>query len=135
MTSSLVLRYVVENRKTAESAAFSCDDWLAAREQAVTLAVEQKATSEADNDYQGIRLCLEYSDGSDAAEVRQHEILTGERMSSEDILTALHGEAEILTRCGKEFDVMNGQMEDKTFRAVNHRYATLYYFTASASSE
>ena len=57
MVASMVLMYIVENRATGESTEFSCDDWLAAREQAVTLAVEQKAASERDDSYQGIRLC------------------------------------------------------------------------------
>lgn len=58
-------------------------------------------------------------------------ILTGERMSSEEILEALHGEAEVLGRLGIEFAGISCQFGDRVLGAVNHRYVTLYYFTAS----
>lgn len=135
MTSALALSYIVENTNTGETTNFPCRDWLAARENAVGLAVELKRTSEEKDGYRGIRLVLEYSPGTKEAAVSLHEILTGEKMPSEEILKALHTEAEILEQCGKEFEVMVGQMEGQTYHAVNHRYVTLYYFTASASSE
>lgn len=135
MTPALALSYIVKNTNTGETTSFPCGDWLAAREKAVALAVEHKAAAEGDDSYRGIRLVLEYSPGTKEAAVSLHEILTGKKMPSEDILTTLHGEAEILTRCGKDFDEMCGQMEDRTYRAVNHRYATLYYFTVPPSAD
>ena len=124
------LRYVVENDCTGETAAFESYDWLEAREQAVAFALDQRSKSDAEKDFQGIKLSLEYSEQGRKGMKFRHEILTGERMHSADIVLALHRESEILTRCGKEFEITQGLMDNKTFLAVNHRYATLYYFTA-----
>ena len=56
----------------------------------------------------------------------EHPILTGERMSTADILAALRQEWEILTRLGLEFAEMRGEFENTIYLAVNHRYVTLY---------
>lgn len=129
MTGEGCIGYRVVNTRTGESARFVGDAWLESRERAVEFAGKLKAA--ADGDYRGITLLLEYplSDG-DHAELASHPILTGERMSSAEILKALHEEWEILDQFGFEFAEMRGEFENKTYVAVNHRYVTLYYFTA-----
>ncbi len=64
----------------------------------------------------------------------EHPILTGERMSTADILAALRQEWEILTRPGIEFAEMRGEFENTTYLAVN-RYVTLCYFTVTGEIE
>ena len=59
----------------------------------------------------------------------RHEVLIGVRMHSAEILSSLHRESEILTDCGKEFEIMQGNFDGQIIRAFNHRYVTLYYFT------
>ena len=81
--------------------------------------------------YNGIKLTLAYqgtkSHGSRKAQIRKHSLLTGKRMHSERILTALAKEASIARAAGKTFPVMN---TDNQFASINQKFVTLYYFTA-----
>ncbi len=134
MTQHDFLRYVVENNQSGERAVFECESWLESREQAVLYAQKLKSESSVADDYKGIKLCLEFAEQPNGDTI-QHEILTGQRMHTVDILTALHREAELLTQCDKEFEVVESQMDDDQYRAVTHRHATLYYFTVSSNSD
>ncbi len=132
MDQSTPPRYVVENQRTGETTAFDGGDWLEEREQAIELAVKQKSDSPAEEDFRGIKFYLEYSQDASGVVALRHEILTGERMPSLMILTALHREQEILTHCGKEFEIMKGEIDGETYLAVSQCYATLYYFTVTS---
>ena len=130
---TLLLSYTVEWRRAkckTKMMVFNCDgqDWLVAREKAVECAVECK---DAQKKYNGIKLMLAYqgtkSHGSRKAQIRKHSLLTGKRMHSERILTALAKEASIARAAGKTFPVMN---TDNQFASINQKFVTLYYFTA-----
>lgn len=129
MTGEECIGYRVASSRTGEAARFAGGDWLESRERAVEFAGKLKAA--ADGDYGGIVLSLEYpATEGDRVELATHPILNGERMSSAEILKALHGEWEILDRLGFEFAEMRCEFENSSYVAVNHRYVTLYYFTA-----
>lgn len=139
------LRYRVACARTNTEVCFAEVDWLASREQAVAFALKLRAT--AGGDFRGISLTLDYpspegeltgkppfcetTSRDQTLQLLSQAILTGERMPSEQILASLHMEAEILTRLGFEFTAIECHSGDATFMAVNHRYVTLYYFTAS----
>jgi hypothetical protein len=148
------LRYRVACARTNTAVCFAEFDWLASREQAVAFAVKLKVA--AGGDYRGITLTLDYLSSLDAGRndsfrgvdftgdmaekgkeavaspwcrTRSHTILTGNRMPSDQILFALHGEAEILSRLGVEFATVRCSFGDAIITAVNQQYVTLYYFT------
>lgn len=112
--------------------------FLSARDKAIRQVKAYKAKHKKYADVKLQLYFMEYND-PDPAEYRTIDILTGNRMHSDEILGALDTEAKILqNNCGENFPVMQtaspeveGVSDAKEYIAVNQSFVSLYYFTAS----
>lgn len=140
MGNGRYLGYRVElpkiDKQEKQSYSFFDPHLLTARNKAGKLV---KSFKEGFNTYEGVKLYLvfcEYdemleNDNRPNPEVRFIEILSGKRMHTPDILSALDFEARVLQgNCGESFPIMETSSGDEKHIAVNQFFVTLYYFTA-----
>lgn len=128
MTCSLK-RYVVELDGKRISQSFDCEhsNWLTARLNSIQFAEQLKKIGSS---FFGIKVYVEYSPDSLLPKTERHYLLSGERMHTEQVLSALHEEYNILQSANKDFEVMKCEFENKEYHAVDQKYNSLYYFTA-----
>lgn len=103
--------------------------WLDSREKAIKKALSIQKSA---NSYKGIKFYIEYIriGQSQVEEVMRHFILSGKRMQSDEILTALDKESKLMDLAGKKYEIMNTTAGDVIYNAVNQFHTSLYYFTA-----
>ncbi len=124
--------YKVSNSKTKETKEFSTRKmvWSKARDKAIECAVQWKKESPLSKKYQGIRLDMIYGMEDDKDIRFVVTLLTGHRMHSTKIISALWEEGSALQRMGIHYNVTI--MEFGLFKGavVSEKQVTLYYFTA-----
>jgi hypothetical protein len=122
-------KYVLFNGLTGEMKEFSLiHTWETQRKSAIKYALEMRDEGPELEPYKGIELSLEILyNGED--ETRAFKILTGSKMHTEDILTALETERVIIEGAGFEVETQPTRFKEKTYLPIEHHFMKLYYFT------
>lgn len=118
------ITYTAENEKTGESIEFRHEYSGGARKNAIEQIRRWKKKQLS---FYGLRLLLNCY--SDDMLIYEHEILTGYRMHSAEILMALHDEWVTLKAYGKSMLTSKTEMNKILFEHVQDDFITLYYFT------
>jgi hypothetical protein len=118
------ITYTAQNMN-GESIEFTFHDPIYARRKAIRQIKKWKAINHT---YIGLRLTL--SCYMDKALMREHDILTGDRMHTPEIIMALHDELVILNAYAYELPVGIIKSGDMGFTHIADDLILLYYFTA-----